>query len=148
HTFTLQPKGAGYELVNREHFLWGILATDVKFGVDGGLYVSDWVEGWGLTGKGRLYRVHDSSLDKDPLVLETKRLLAEGMEKRSPKELARLMEHADMRVRQEAQFELADRELAGLPTLVSAARQDANPLSRLHGIWGIGQVCSHYNEVS
>ncbi|HZR18589.1 MAG TPA: PVC-type heme-binding CxxCH protein [Verrucomicrobiae bacterium] len=146
HTFTLQPKGAGYELVDREHFLWGILATDVKFGVDGGLYVSDWVEGWGLTGKGRLYRVHDPGLDKDPLVLESKRLLAEGMEKRSSKELSHLLEHADMRVRQEAQFELAARDLSGLTTLVSVARQDANPLARLHGIWGLGQVAARYTE--
>jgi quinoprotein glucose dehydrogenase len=146
HSFTLQPKGAGFELVNREHFLWGILATDAKFGVDGGLYVSDWVEGWGLTGKGRLYRVHDPALDKDPLVLETKRLLAEGMEQRSAKDLARLIEHADMRVRQEAQFELASRDLSGLATLASAARQDANPLARLHGIWGIGQVAARYTE--
>jgi quinoprotein glucose dehydrogenase len=96
HTFTLEPKGAGFELVNREHFLWNILATDVKFGVDGGLYVSDWVEGWNLTGKGRLYRVHDPGLDADPLILETRRLIAEGMEKRSIRELSRLLSHPDM----------------------------------------------------
>src|SRR6267378_377451 len=56
HTFTLKPKGAGFELVNAEHFIWGVLATDVKFGVDGGLYVSDWVEGWDMPRKGRIYR--------------------------------------------------------------------------------------------
>ena len=145
HTFTLQPKGAGFELVNREHFLWNILATDVKFGVDGGLYVSDWVEGWGLTGKGRLYRVHDTAVDKDPLVLETKRLLAEGTDKRSNKELARLLEHADMRVRQDAQFALAARGLAGLDSLAAVAKQDENPIARLHGVWGIGQVAAHYS---
>jgi quinoprotein glucose dehydrogenase len=145
HTFTLQPKGAGFELVNREHFLWNILATDVKFGVDGGLYVSDWVEGWGLTGKGRIYRVHDTGTDRDPLVLETKRLLAEGNDKRSNKELAHLLDHADIRVRQEAQFALAARGLAALDTLASVARQDANPIARLHGIWGIGQIASHHS---
>jgi quinoprotein glucose dehydrogenase len=143
-SFTLKPKGAGFELVDREHFVWNLLATDVKFGVDGGLYVSDWVEGWGLTGKGRLYRVHDPATDKDPGVLETKRLLAEGMEKRSPKELGRLLEFADLRVRQEAQFTLADRGADGLGTLMAAARKSANPLARLHGIWGIGQVSSRF----
>jgi quinoprotein glucose dehydrogenase len=146
HTFTLQPKGAGFELVNRDHFVWNILATDVKFGVDGGLYVSDWVEGWQLTGKGRLYRVHDVGLDKDPVILETKRLLGEGMDKRSLKELARLLEQPDMRVRQAAQFELADRGLEAMPTLTSVARQDRNQLARLHGIWGIGQVTARYSE--
>ena len=146
HTFALQPKGAGFELVGREHFVWSILATDVKFGVDGGLYVSDWVEGWEPRGKGRLYRVHDPAVDRDPLVLETKRLLAEGMEKRSLSELGRLLENPDLRVRQEAQFELADRGPKGAPTLASAARQSANPLARLHGIWGLGQVSSPYPE--
>jgi quinoprotein glucose dehydrogenase len=146
HMFTLQPKGAGFELVNRDHFLWNILATDIKFGVDGGLYVSDWVEGWGLTGKGRLYRVHDPGLDNDPLVLETKRLLAEGMSKRSFKELGHLLEHPDIRVRQAAQFELADRGAQSLSTLSSVARQDSNPLARLHGIWGLGQVSCRYTE--
>jgi quinoprotein glucose dehydrogenase len=146
HTFTLTPKGAGFELVNKEHFLWNLLATDAKFGVDGGLYVSDWVEGWGLTGKGRLYRVHDTGLDQDPIVVETKRLLAEGMEHRPMSELARLLEHPDMRVRQEAQFELADRGTTAAATLTSAARKNANPLARLHGIWGLGQVSSRYAE--
>jgi len=146
HTFSLQPKGAGFDLINREHFVWNLLATDVKFGVDGGLYVSDWVEGWGLTGKGRLYRVHAPNLDKDPAVLESKRLLAEGMEKRSAKELARLLEHADLRVRQEAQFELADRGIDGIGTLTATARQNRNPLARLHGIWGMGQVSARFAE--
>src|SRR5262249_53525005 len=78
HTFTLEAKGAGFELTHPEHFLWGILATDVKFGPGGGLYASDWVEGWGLTGKGRIYRVRAPELDSDASVLETKRLLAQG----------------------------------------------------------------------
>src|SRR6266581_2465543 len=91
HTFMLKPKGASFELAQPQHFIWGILATDVKFGVEGGAYVSDWVQGWEMTGKGRIYRVHDPATDKDPLVLETKKLLAQGMEKRSLKELARLL---------------------------------------------------------
>jgi quinoprotein glucose dehydrogenase len=146
HTFSLQPKGAGFELVNREHFVWNILATDTKFGVDGGLYVSDWVEGWNLTGKGRLYRVHDTALDSDALVLETKHLLADGMGQRSLKELAHFLEHPDIRVRHAAQFELADRGLKAMPTLIEVARQDSHLLARLHGIWGIGQVGSSYTE--
>ncbi|HWY76030.1 MAG TPA: HEAT repeat domain-containing protein, partial [Verrucomicrobiae bacterium] len=148
HTFTVRPKGAGFELVNREHFLWNILATDAKFGVDGGLYVSDWVEGWNLTGKGRLYRVHDPGLDADPVVLETKRLLAEGMEQRSSSDLAKLLQHPDMRVRQEAQFELADRDLAAAGTLISVARKNANQLARIHGIWGLGQLSARHPDAA
>ncbi|PYL00107.1 MAG: heme-binding protein [Verrucomicrobia bacterium] len=145
HTFTLKPKGASFEVVEPQHFIWGVLATDVKFGVDGGVYVSDWVQSWEMTGKGRIYRVHDPALDKDPLVLETKKLLADGLEKRSLKELARLLAHRDMRVRQEAQFALADHGPQAIPTLVNVARKDANPLARLHAIWGLGQIAECRN---
>jgi quinoprotein glucose dehydrogenase len=140
HTFTLQAKGAGFELVNREHLIWGVLATDVKFGVEGGIYLTDWVEGWELTGKGRIYRVHDPALVKDPLVLETKKLLAQGFENTSFKDLAKLLSHPDMRVREEAQFALADRGGSAIKSFIGVAREKSNQLARLHAIWGIGQV--------
>ena len=147
HTFTLRPKGASFELAQAQHFIWGILATDVKFGVEGGAYVSDWVQGWGLTGKGRIYRVHDPATDKDPLVLETKKLLAQGMEKRPLKELARLLAHRDMRVRQEAQFALVDRGPQAVKTLASVANNGASQLARLHAIWGLGQTSSRVQRL-
>src|SRR5262249_54077965 len=83
-----------------------------------------------------------------PAVLETKRLLAEGMERRSLKELGQLLAHQDLRVRQEAQFALADRGLEGLPKLEAVALQNPNLLARLHGIWGVGQVASRYEQTS
>ena len=146
HSFGLKPKGAGFELVDREHFLWNILATDIRFGVDGGLYVSDWVEGWAPSGKGRLYRMHDPAVDKEPVVLETRRLLAEGMDKRSTGTLAHFLEHPDMRIRQEAQFALAERGLDAIGTLNSVARRDGNQLARLHAIWGLCQIGARYSE--
>src|SRR4051812_42984112 len=91
HSFAVKPKGAGFEMIDRTQFLWEILCTDADFGVDGGLYVSDWVAGWEKTGKGRIYRVHDAGLDADPTVLETKKLISEGMTQRSVGELAQLM---------------------------------------------------------
>ena len=142
HMFRLRPKGASFELIDRDHFLWGILATDIKFG-SLGVYVSDWVEGWGMTGKGRLYRVHD--VDEDPLAWETKKLLAEGMSKRPASDLAKLLAHADMRVRQEAQFELAERGIDSVDTLIEVARKNSNQLARIHAIWGIGQLLSRFH---
>jgi len=147
HTFRLRPKGASFELVDREHFLWGILATDIKFGPQGGAYVSDWVEGWGMTGKGRIYRVHAPALAQDPLQLETTKALAEGMLKRSLADLAKFLAHADMRVRQEAQFELADRGLESVETLIAVARKNPDQLARIHAIWGLGQILSHFHFV-
>jgi quinoprotein glucose dehydrogenase len=148
HTFALKPKGASFELVEPRHFLWGVLATDCQFGVDGGLYVSDWVQGWDTTGKGRIYRVHDPAVDKTEVVLETKRLIAEGMARRSLKELTALLAHPDQRVRQEAQFALADKGVPVLKTLIAAARKNSNPLARLHASWGIGQITSKFQAPS
>ncbi len=142
HSFKMRPKGASFELVESELLVQGLLATDVEFGVDGGVYVSDWVKGWATTGKGRIYRFHDPAVDQSPVVVETKRLLAEGMEKRSVKELASLLSHPDMRVRQEAQFEMAEREFGAIKPLAEVALKNSKPLARLHAIWGLGQIAS------
>ncbi len=45
------PQGATFEMA-AEEFIWDCLPTDVEFGYDGGVYFSDWTEGWELPGKG------------------------------------------------------------------------------------------------
>src|SRR5262249_34345918 len=104
--FTNRPKGASFELVDQHEFVWSVLATDCEFGPAGGLYVSGWVAGGGLPGKGRIYRVADTEAMKKPVVAEVKKLRAEGFDKRPAKELLALLEHPDQRVRQGAQFAL------------------------------------------
>jgi len=137
HSFAVKPKGAGFEMIDRTHFVWEILCTDADFGIDGGLYISDWVEGWNKTGKGRIYRAHDPALDKDPQVLQTKSLIMQGMKQRPSAELAQLLGYPDMRVRQEAQFALAEKNASSELTAVLRANA---PLARLHAIWGLGQL--------
>ena len=145
-SFALKPKGASFELIDKEKFLWECLPTDVDFGVDGGIYYSDWVQGWDMTGKGRIYRVFDPEVAKQPIVAETKKLRAEGFEKRSAKELEKLLAHPDMRVRQEAQFELADRGLKSVETFKHASQKSENLFARLHAIWGLGQIIHHHES--
>jgi quinoprotein glucose dehydrogenase len=141
HSFGLQPKGAAFEVVNRRPFLSNILVTDVDFGTDGSLYVSDWVEGWGKTGKGRIYRVFNPQYRGDALASRTQEYLARGMTQRSAVELIDLLGFADQRVRQAAQFELADRGLGSITLLARlAANSTANQLARLHAIWALGQI--------
>ncbi|HUS36390.1 MAG TPA: PVC-type heme-binding CxxCH protein [Verrucomicrobiae bacterium] len=140
HTFATKQNGATFEVVDHEMFVGEGLPTDCDFGTDGGLYFSDWVTGWGMTGKGRIYRVYETNSAKSTLALETKKLRAEGFEKRSAKELIRLLAHADQRVRQEAQFELAARGEKSLPALSQAARKNDSQLARLHAIWGLWQL--------
>jgi len=107
--FSVKPKGATFELAKQEQFIWNILATDCDFGPDGGFYISDWVEGWEQTGKGRIYRFADADDTKKQALAEVKQLLAEGFDKRSNEELAKLLHHSDARIRQESQFALAEK---------------------------------------
>src|SRR5262245_6436141 len=97
HAFPLKPTGASYALAGSERFLWELYPTDVEFGVDGAVYVSDWVQGFEKSQKGRLFRVADPALAKDPSVVEVRRLLADGMAARPLDELASLLGHADQR---------------------------------------------------
>jgi quinoprotein glucose dehydrogenase len=140
HTFALEPKGASFEVVNRRPFISGILVTDVDFGMDGAIYISDWVEGWGKTGKGRLYRMHHPESRGDARVEQTRELMARGFADRTPKELQELLAWPDQRVRQEAQFELAARGRSSVRAFSDTARKSPHQLARLHAIWGLGQI--------
>ncbi len=144
-SFANKPKGATFELIDADQFAWSVLATDIDFGPDGAAYVSDWVNGWNKTGKGRIWKI--TAQEPDPRSAEVKGLLARGMAWLMADELVKLLGHADQRVRQEAQFELADRANAS-DAAGKAARQSlddaalnikAGVLSRVHAIWGLGQ---------
>ena len=135
----VDPKGAFFELKANEEFFWNILATDVEFSPDGGMYVSDWVNGWNGENKGRIYRFADTNAQATELVKNTKSLLNKGMKTKSVSELGELLSHADRRVRLEAQWELASR--GNRDVFVAALQQPYSPLlKKLHCVWGLGQV--------
>src|SRR5262249_47923468 len=134
YSFAVKPKGAAFELVDGHEFIKGVLATDCDFGPDGGFYVSDWVHGWFPPAKARLYRCADTEAAKNPVLAETKGLLAEGFTGKSPDELANLLAHADQRVRQEAQFALAERGPDAIPVLAKVAKEGTDRLARLHAV--------------
>lgn len=133
-----EAKGAGFGLAEVKPFVSNVLPTDCDFGYDGALYFSDWINGWEPKGKGRIYRVFNSATAKSPLVAETAKLMREGMNGRSVEELIKLLGHADRRVRQAAQFELAKRPAEF--ELFTAAKESPNRLTRLHAIWALGQI--------
>ncbi len=142
-SFTVKPRGASYVVDRQEKFLWNCWPTDVDFGPDGAAYVLDWVSGWGAPGKGRIYRITPSA-DLDArgtaLVIETKRLLGEGMAQRGENELLGLLGHADRRVRLEAQWELAGRGISVADPLIALADKSPNDRARLHAVWCLGQI--------
>ena len=149
-SFAVKSKGASFEIVDSTQFLWSVLATDVDFAPDGALYVSDWVEGWDKTGKGRIWRFEDPKKKGDKAVKEVQRLLGEGMSGRDLATLTTLMGHPDRRIRQAAQFELVDRTKrehtrkkespSSDHVLIGLALSGPSTTVRLHAIWGLGQI--------
>lgn len=136
-----QPKGAGFELAEIKPLITNVLPTDCDFGYDGALYFSDWINGWEPKGQGRIYRVLNPETAKSPLVAEATKLMREGMGGRSVEELIKLLSHADRRVRQAAQFELAQRgDVAEREALTALAKSGSPLIARVHAIWALGQI--------
>lgn len=136
-SFANKPKGAGFELVDSEQFIWSILGTDVDFGYDGKMYISDWVNGWNGEGKGRIYSFENQA--NSQLAAEVTSLMAANWSKMESAKLGELLSHKDRRVRLKAQFELAARK--DVSTLSETTMQRDNQLARIHAIWGLGQIC-------
>lgn len=138
-SFAVKPKGASFELVDSHEWVWSILATDVEFGYDGSVYMTDWVNGWDGEGKGRIYKFTDTDNVSTAKAANSQQLMKDGFDQRTSDELLKLLSHPDKRVRQEAQFALVDKdEMELLDNL--AVDQSADVLSRCHAIWGIGQL--------
>lgn len=138
YAFKVRPKGAGFELERNDRFCWNLLPTDVEFGYDGCLYVSDWINGWGGTGGGRLYRLYQPAERSQPSVVGLKQLMAAGFDGIPNDLLGTLLAHQDRRVRQEAQFELVSRK--AIAELFAATLRGTTLNAKLHAIWGLGQL--------
>ncbi len=135
-SFAASPKGASFEMTDEHSFVGSILSTDVDFGYDGRIYVSAFDQ---IGGSQYIAVTRHEQASQDPRIAETVQLVQEGMGERSTAELTALLSHADRRVRQRAQFELARRaDPAPLRELV--LDPEAPAFARLHGLWGLGQM--------
>lgn len=137
-SFAIKPKGASFEPVDSHQFIWSILATDVDFAPDGSLYISDWVNGWDGEGKGRLYRFEDTEHISAVAGANVPQLLNGGVRNAENGELLLLLNHADRRVRQTAQFELAKRDDRKL--LMDALLGGHSKLAQRHIAWIFWQI--------
>jgi quinoprotein glucose dehydrogenase len=143
-SFTLEADGAFYKLGDADKPIWNVMATDVAFGPDGSLWISDWVQGWDGVGKGRLYRVNGPEFDST-VANKVKALLRSDFSKKDTDELVGLLGHADRRVRNEVTWELANQENADALAAV-ATDSTQRPLARLHAIWGLEQIARKQKE--
>jgi len=137
YAFTLKEDGAGFAMDTEKVLLRGILAVGLAFGPEGALYVTDWITGWDSNNAGRLWRVDAPKEAGSAVRKEVQGLLVAEFGSRSVADVTGLLRHADMRIRQKAQFELVRR--GDVQALLSAARDTSHQLARLHGIWGVAQ---------
>ncbi len=140
HSFKLKPKGATFELGEHKKILGNVLATGIDFGPDGSMYVADWIDGWNTKDYGRVWKLDVKSGADEAVRAKVKALLAEDFGERDEALLGELLAHADQRVRQKAQFELAKRGDAGAEAFEAAITQTEHQLARVHGIWGLAQM--------
>lgn len=156
-SFAVKPKGTSFELVDSKQFIWSALPTDCDFAPDGALYLCDWVDGWGMTGKGRVYRFTDPASPTTKQAAEVKTLLGEGFKQRAVNDLVGLLTHIDRRVRQGAQLALAGKGAEAVGPLVDLANgkgeilknipAELAQLGRIHAIWCLGQMGRKNSEL-
>lgn len=138
YAFRLEEEGAGFELADEKVAVSGILTVGMDFGPDGSLYLADWIDGWGSKGAGRIWRLDARDGVDASVRYATRSLLRDDLSRRTLGDLAELLGYPDKRVREKAQFELADRSAER--TLLAAARQRSNRLARVHALWGMWQL--------
>ena len=134
--FRLAPKGASYSVEDEKDIINGINSTGLSFGPDGSLYINDWKESYDKKEAGRIWKL-DTKV-KNASRSNTKDILASGCSSLATAEVLELLDHADMRVRQLAQFDLVKRK--DHASLLNHASTGQNLFGRLHAIWGYGQL--------
>ena len=143
-SFEMKPKGASFELVDKEPFVTGIVPTDVEFGPEGGAYISDWIGGFPKTGKGRIYRVPRRKRRRNRSSARWRRFSRRderaqgrgaGVAAR-PRRHARAAERA-VRARRSRAWHSSARDL-----LTSTAKKQDNQLARIHAIWHARADCA------
>ncbi|MDF1862928.1 MAG: HEAT repeat domain-containing protein, partial [Verrucomicrobiales bacterium] len=144
----VEPKGAGYHAVSEEILMKGLGASDVELGYDGKIYVSDFGGGWSVNENGSIQVAESKNPDEQAAGQRVATLFKEGFEQRHVDELVPLLGDADRRVRQAAQFALVKKGDEGLESLTATAVDSKDPHSRLHAIWGLGQIGRNGGDVS
>jgi quinoprotein glucose dehydrogenase len=136
-------KGAGFTMDPPERIIAGPFITGLSFAPDGALYGANWGDNaWSPHKKGSILRLDDALATRNSERETVQLLIAEGLDKKSPTELSQLLSHPDQRLRLKAQFELVRQ--SDIRTL-NAALDDKSILTKIHALWGLGQLARKGN---
>lgn len=144
YAFRTEPKGDSFQMADEHQIGSGIAIVGWNWGPDGRLYGADWDGGYPLDEKGSIVCV-DAPGAEVKVRKEVQTLLSEGFRERTRQELAMLLTHQDQRVRLNSQFELVNRDQGKVLGRIALAT-DANSVTRLHAIWGLGQLARGGNQ--
>ncbi len=141
YIFSLLPQaaGAGFKLGDVQVLESGVGVSDVAFGYDGRMYVSDWGNSWDQNDQCRVYTITHEPSRALPIVAEVQRLAAGKWAERSVEELGNLLSHQDRRIRALAQQTLATKPVPeALEKLLAVARKPGGLIGRIHALWTLG----------
>ncbi len=137
--FRAERDGATFKMADARVLNTGIMGIGLSWHPDGSLFLADWIGGYPLDGLGAVWRADVRGAAGRPERVETHALLKAGFAKTGEGELVKLLAHADQRVRQGAQLELAKRGRSA-EFLAVANNPSAPQLARIHALWGYGQL--------
>ncbi len=135
-SFAVEPVGAGLRVTDHRPLVWGVAATDIDYDWQGRLVIADFIGGWATHDNGRMLQLTARAPHRAGEASGVADLIRAGFSQRPSAELARLLAHADLRVRLRAQLELTRRP-DGAERLAAATRSK-DTFERLHGVWGLG----------
>jgi quinoprotein glucose dehydrogenase len=141
-TFAVKPHGAAFRIIDEKDFLKPISATDLEFGYDGKVYVSDFV-GLDWSGKskgGRIYTLTNRDQNERAAADKVRQLFANGFRSLNNDQLFELLRNRDMRVRQRVQFEIVRRDDSTVRLLKLASDINASSRARRHAVWALWQL--------
>ncbi len=149
-SFALKPKGAGFEMTDEHQVVTPVMATDVDFGYDGKMYLSEFgrLQWDGSNNEGRIYTVSDPESIKDPRIAQVSALFRDGLGQLPVDRLGPLLSHDDMRVRLRAQWALAVKGPSSVNVFREAIDKNQILFARLHGVWGLGQIARKARDTS
>ena len=140
-SFRVKEKGAYFEMIDEKVITKGKVLTGLAFSPNGALYAGSCLGYPNYPAKnGFVIKIDVENSDLASLRKETAAILAKGFKDLSEAQLEKYLNHEDLRVRRDCQFELVKRGNIGQEILIKAALKAPGQLARLHGIWGIGQI--------
>ena len=133
-------KGAGFEMQPPGKFMWRTPANDIDFAPDGAVLFCTWTGGIAPESGGGLYRVELPGLKNDPLARSTAEILKQDPAKMELQVLGGWLNHPDMRVRRQAQFELVRRGQPAVQIFKDCIERSSSQLGRVTALWGLAQL--------